>query len=312
MGNQKQKWTAEEEEALLAGVAKHGPGKWKNILRDPDFSSQLTHRSNIDLKDKWRNLSVAPGKVAFLPEGESFFSVETIGELRPPWILGVNSMDINNMEDWLLTITAAAAAASTATTNINPSPAASLPRSASSDLSMDDNSLNIAVDAKNAPRYDGMIFEALSALSDANGSDITAILSFIEKRHELPLNFRRILGSRLRRLAAQGKLEKVQNFYKISDPSGTRTPAPRQKDTNLKPRQSNSQSNTTVTQEMVEEAAITAAYKVVEAENKVDVARGAMEELERMTRIAEDTEVFLEIAKEIHERCSGGEVVLLA
>lgn len=50
MGNQKQKWTAEEEEALLAGVAKHGPGKWKNILKDPDFAHFLTHRSNIDLK----------------------------------------------------------------------------------------------------------------------------------------------------------------------------------------------------------------------------------------------------------------------
>lgn len=50
MGNQKQKWTAEEEEALLAGVAKHGPGKWKNILRDPQFAPSLTQRSNIDLK----------------------------------------------------------------------------------------------------------------------------------------------------------------------------------------------------------------------------------------------------------------------
>ena len=50
MGNQKQKWTAEEEEALLGGVAKHGPGKWKNILKDPEFAPFLTNRSNIDLK----------------------------------------------------------------------------------------------------------------------------------------------------------------------------------------------------------------------------------------------------------------------
>uniref|UniRef100_A0A2N9FT86 MYB transcription factor n=1 Tax=Fagus sylvatica TaxID=28930 RepID=A0A2N9FT86_FAGSY len=52
MGYQKQKWTAEKEEALLGGVAKHGPGKWKNILKDPDFAPFLTHRSNIDLKIK--------------------------------------------------------------------------------------------------------------------------------------------------------------------------------------------------------------------------------------------------------------------
>lgn len=53
MGNQKQKWTDEEEKALLAGVAKHGRGKWKNILKDPEFASFLTNRSNIDLKVCW-------------------------------------------------------------------------------------------------------------------------------------------------------------------------------------------------------------------------------------------------------------------
>lgn len=50
MGNPKQKWTAEEEEALRAGVAKHGTGKWKNIQRDPEFNPFLFSRSNIDLK----------------------------------------------------------------------------------------------------------------------------------------------------------------------------------------------------------------------------------------------------------------------
>lgn len=50
MGNPKQKWTAEEEEALRAGVRKHGTGKWKNIQKDPEFSHLLNSRSNIDLK----------------------------------------------------------------------------------------------------------------------------------------------------------------------------------------------------------------------------------------------------------------------
>lgn len=50
MGNQKQKWTSEEEDALLAGVAKHGAGKWKNILKDQEFAPSLILRSNIDLK----------------------------------------------------------------------------------------------------------------------------------------------------------------------------------------------------------------------------------------------------------------------
>lgn len=50
MGAPKQKWTAEEEAALKAGVVKHGAGKWRTILMDPEFSSVLHLRSNVDLK----------------------------------------------------------------------------------------------------------------------------------------------------------------------------------------------------------------------------------------------------------------------
>ncbi|GJT62350.1 telomere repeat-binding factor 4 [Tanacetum coccineum] len=41
MDNPKQKWTAEEEDALRAGVAKHGTGKGKNIHKDPEFNPHL-------------------------------------------------------------------------------------------------------------------------------------------------------------------------------------------------------------------------------------------------------------------------------
>ncbi|MCI14485.1 telomere repeat-binding factor 1-like, partial [Trifolium medium] len=58
MGAPKQKWSAEEEAALKAGVVKHGVGKWRTILKDPEFNCVLYIRSNVDLKDKWRNLSV--------------------------------------------------------------------------------------------------------------------------------------------------------------------------------------------------------------------------------------------------------------
>lgn len=50
MGAPKQKWTAEEESALKAGVVKHGAGKWRTILKDPEFSGVLYLRSNVDLK----------------------------------------------------------------------------------------------------------------------------------------------------------------------------------------------------------------------------------------------------------------------
>jgi myb proto-oncogene protein len=50
MGAPKQRWTSEEEAALRAGIARHGVGKWRTILKDPDFSSTLCYRSNVDLK----------------------------------------------------------------------------------------------------------------------------------------------------------------------------------------------------------------------------------------------------------------------
>jgi myb proto-oncogene protein len=39
--NHKQKWTAKEEATLKAGIVKHGSGKWRTILTDPEFSSIL-------------------------------------------------------------------------------------------------------------------------------------------------------------------------------------------------------------------------------------------------------------------------------
>ncbi|CAA0816178.1 Telomere repeat-binding factor 5 [Striga hermonthica] len=62
MGNRKLKWTAEEEEALMAGIAKHGAGKWKTILVDAEFADILSNRSNVDLKDKWRNIGANHGQ----------------------------------------------------------------------------------------------------------------------------------------------------------------------------------------------------------------------------------------------------------
>ncbi|XP_010476906.1 PREDICTED: telomere repeat-binding factor 4-like isoform X2 [Camelina sativa] len=294
MGNQKLKWTAEEEEALLAGVRKHGPGKWKNILRDPEFDGQLSNRSNIDLKDKWRNLSVAPGI-----QGSK-------DKIRTPKIKAA-AFDLAS---------AAAAATVNHIPNAIPSPVAKLIRKVSSENI--EEFCNIVVDAKNVPRYDGMIFEALSALTDVNGSDVSAIYNCIEQRHGAPPNFRRMLSSRLRRLAAQGKLEKVshlkstQNFYKMNDNSLVpRTPqVARPKETNPKPRQTHSQ-GPSISQEMVGEASITAAYKLVEVENKLDVVKGSSEEIERMMNLARQAEYMLVIAREMHEECCQGNIMFL-
>ncbi|KAJ9688090.1 hypothetical protein PVL29_014038 [Vitis rotundifolia] len=279
MGNPKQKWTSEEEEALRAGVLKHGTGKWKNIQKDPEFNHFLFTRSNIDLKDKWRNMSVSasgqgPREKSRTPKTKANTDAPSAGTVSNPQ---------------------------------NSSSAAPVTVDASADAIMDDASKNI-LDGKSAPRYNAMIFEALSSLKEPNGSDTSTIVNFIEQRYEVPQNFRRLLSSRLRRLVAQDKLEKVQNCYKIKrDPSfGTKTPTPKQKD--IRPRQSQSTDYVA----SIEEAAVAAAYKVAEAENKSFVAAEAVKEAERVAKMAEESEAMLQFTLEILEKCSRGEVVYIA
>ena len=48
-------WTSEEVSLLKLGVAKHGQGSWAKIHHDNVFTV-LSRRSQVDLKDKWRNL----------------------------------------------------------------------------------------------------------------------------------------------------------------------------------------------------------------------------------------------------------------
>ncbi|ETN46569.1 uncharacterized protein HMPREF1541_00754 [Cyphellophora europaea CBS 101466] len=48
----RRKWTDDETRDLLAGVRKHGVGKWKQILTDPSYT--FDERSAVDLKDRYR------------------------------------------------------------------------------------------------------------------------------------------------------------------------------------------------------------------------------------------------------------------
>lgn len=286
MGNPKQKWTSEEEEALRAGVAKHGTGKWKNIQKDPEFNHFLYSRSNIDLKDKWRNMSVSANGQG--PREKS----------RTP-----KPKALTDSPATPLAITQGPG--SSAVVVCDP---------ASTDVQMEDSS-KCLLDGKTASKYNSMIYEALSTLKDPNGSDTSAIVSFIEKRHEVPQNFRRLLSSRLRRLVAQEKLEKVQNCYRLrrevasGTGTGTGSKGPIMKPKEIRPRISQVNSYLGGT---LEEAAVAAAYQVAEAENKSFVAAEAVKEAERVSKMAEEAEAFLQLAKEIYDRCSRGEVVMVA
>ena len=50
-------WSKDEEDALRRAVAVHGVGNWASILSDPAFVGVFApSRTNVDVKDKWRNL----------------------------------------------------------------------------------------------------------------------------------------------------------------------------------------------------------------------------------------------------------------
>ncbi|KAL3632939.1 hypothetical protein CASFOL_025923 [Castilleja foliolosa] len=268
MGNRKQKWTEEEEDALKAGVAKHGPGKWKIILVDSELGPKFMNRSNVDLKDKWRNMCVNQ-----VQGGRD-------NSTTPKAIEYVSGALASNIQNNALVC--------------------SLKEKANDHLSHSPQNL------KNVPKYNPMIFDALSSLKDPNGSDISAIANFIEQKYEVPQTFRRrLLSTKLRKLVLQDKIEKVQHCFKIKDVTlATKTPSPKQKDVRPKPLQ---QSSLTISCDLkaVEDAAKTAARWIAEAENKAFVMSAAVKESERASQMSDDADAMLTLAQELYVKCSG-------
>ncbi|KAH6757718.1 hypothetical protein C2S52_023327 [Perilla frutescens var. hirtella] len=262
MGIQKLKWTAVEEEALKAGVVKHGAGKWKNILVDSEFRQILANRSNVDLKDKWRNMGgQSSGAIVMTPRAM-------------PTATGALTPETHNSSSILLV-----------TDGIN-----------------DDKPPQSPEGVKKSQKYNEMILDALSSIKDRNGSEFVSILRFIEKKYEVPQNFRRLLSSKLRKLVAQGRVEKVQKRYRIKQASmGTKTPLPKQKVARSKPKGPKQKSRPSISTEM-EDAAKIAANKIAEAENKSILAAEAVKESERLSQMAEEADAVVMLVKQLLEQ----------
>ncbi|XP_073034075.1 single myb histone 3-like isoform X1 [Primulina eburnea] len=269
MGNPKQKWTSEEEEALRAGVAKHGAGKWKNIQRDPEFNHLLFARSNIDLKDKWRNLSVANGQSLRDKSKSPKVKANPDSPAAPLPVVQTSA-------------------------SVTPS---------SLDAPMDVPMIYSAKplsEGNSAAKYNAMIYEALSTLKEPNGSDSGTIADFIEQRQEVPQNFKRVLSSRLRRLVLQDKLEKIHNCYRMKRDAlpDTKTPNVGLKDSH--PRQIQSIG---LLGDTVEDAARSTAFRIAEAENKSFVSAEAVKEAERVAMMAEEMEALLQFTTDCFDQC---------
>ncbi|MBA0556979.1 hypothetical protein Golob_027039, partial [Gossypium lobatum] len=207
MGAPKQKWTPEEEAALKAGVIKHGAGKWRTILKDPEFSGVLYLRSNVDLKDKWRNMSVmangwgsrdkarlAVKRTSSFPKQEES-AVDLAVAPSDEEIVDVKSVPV-----------------SSATLQIPSSTKRSI------------------------VRLDNLIMEAITTLKEPGGSNKTNIAAYIESQNLVmaaatmfssrvshqseqywaPPDFKRLLSAKLKYLTACGRLIKVKRRYRIA------------------------------------------------------------------------------------------------
>jgi len=195
MGAPKQRWTSEEEAALKAGVAKHGPGRWRPLLRDPDFSAVLRLRSNVDLKDKWRNLSVTAGGYGSREKARMALKQ---GKRVPKVITEPMEVDTNNLDN-------------AHTTVINAQP-----------LAMADEPKQVECSPeKSVARLDDLILEAIKKLKESSGSNKATIATYIEEQYWPPTDFQRLLSTKLKALVATGKLMKVNQKYRIAPSSGS-------------------------------------------------------------------------------------------
>nr|XP_016455357.1 PREDICTED: single myb histone 5-like [Nicotiana tabacum]XP_016455364.1 PREDICTED: single myb histone 5-like [Nicotiana tabacum] len=97
MGAPKQKWTTEEEAALKLGVAKYGVASGAPYSKIQSLLV-LRSRSNVDIKDKWRNLhAMASGRGSRQPGRTGCKSIQpTVKHVDSP--LHVSAVFENGIE----------------------------------------------------------------------------------------------------------------------------------------------------------------------------------------------------------------------
>ncbi|KAL8223851.1 hypothetical protein R6Q57_019326 [Mikania cordata] len=272
MGAPKQKWMFLEEVALKAGVSKHGAGKWRTILKDPEFSSVLHLRSNVDLKDKWRNMS------AML---NGWGSREKSRFAREKARLAQKKVQQTPKDD-------------------NPMA-----------LTVVDHSDDDAGDASGSPhtggskklmiRLDNAIMEALNNMKEPCGSKNT-IGAYIEQQYWAPPNFKRLLSMKLKFLTQNGKLIKTKRKYRIVS-SENKTNEGREKGNSSVPRVDKDETSVPTKsqidlepQKMSPQEAVAAAAAQAVAE-----AEAAIAEAEEAARVADAAEADAEAIKAFAE-----------
>ncbi|XP_024013637.1 telomere repeat-binding factor 3 isoform X2 [Eutrema salsugineum] len=288
MGAPKQKWTPEEETALKSGVLKHGTGKWRTILSDPEYSSVLKSRSNVDLKDKWRNISVT---ALWGSRKKAKLALKRTPSSGP-------KQDDDNTT--ALTIVALANG-DDGGQQINPTspPAVSCepPRAFKGPFTS----------------VDKIILEAITKLEKPLGPDGKSILLYIEENYKMQPDMKRLVTSRLKYLTNVGTLVKINHKYRISSnyvAAGAKQKSPQlmleaNKENSPKPEENGVKNlaKPQVDGEVLmikgmtaQEAAAAAARAVAEAEFAIAKAEEAAREAEQAEAEAEAAFIFAKAA----------------
>ncbi|KAL6637230.1 hypothetical protein ACP70R_024802 [Stipagrostis hirtigluma subsp. patula] len=284
MGVPKQRWTSEEEAALRAGIAKHGVGKWRTILKDPEFSSTLCYRSNVDLKDKWRNMNVIVNA-----SGSRDKARTVVKKTRTTPKSNDNTMAIStvtsDIDDEIVDEKPIASVSSEAWNTSNPK-------------------------KSHSSRLDNIIMEAIKNLNEPTGSHRTTIANYIEEQYWPPSDFDHLLSAKLKDLATSGKLIKVNRKYRIAPSSpyseGRSPKMLMLEDVQREPFKVGSDHSKTLTRSQVDTelariATMTAEEAAAEAARAVAEAEAIMAEAEAATREAEAAEADAQAAQAFAE-----------
>lgn len=281
MGAPKQKWTAEEEAALKAGVRKHGTGKWRTILSDPEFSDVLRLRSNVDLKDKWRNINAT-----------------AIWGSRQKAKIALKRAQLTGNPDDSFMAPRLLPGPGNGIVDAKPLAVVGAPQS--------------DVSKKPITRMDNLILEAINSLKEPGGSERASITAYIEDQYMAPSNLKKLLGTKLKLMVENGTLTKINHKYKI--PRGLTINEGRPLPLLLEGRQKNAariekKKYKILTKAQVnadlskmksmtpEEAAAAAARAVAEAEVAIADAEAAAREAEAAEAEAEAAEIFAKAAE---------------
>ncbi|KAG8092898.1 hypothetical protein GUJ93_ZPchr0012g19995 [Zizania palustris] len=292
MGAPKQKWTSEEESALKAGIAKHGAGKWRTILKDSEFSHVLRHRSNVDLKDKWRNMNVTVNAAGTRDRAKTSIVKKPRSapkhEGHSTAIVPVTSDGDDEI-------------------------AKAIPR------------VTPSSSKRTLLRLDNIITEAVRSLNEPTGSYKTAIANYIEEQYWTPTDFDHALSAKLNDLTTSGKLIKVNRKYRIA-PSSSFSEGRSSKVVLLDDikRESTREDVVTLTKSQVdaelarmrtmtaEEAAAAAARAVAEAEVIMAEAEAAVREAEAAEADAVAAQAVAEEAMATLKNIRSGKMIIRA